>query len=99
MSLLVNYTLKDAADHAHQVAAMEALVADLKDEGKAGLNYTCFSPEDPTKFIGVLEFSDSEAFKAFQASSAFEAYRTAVSPTFANPPETQPMTLIASTKS
>jgi len=98
MSLLVRYTLKDAADHDHQVAAMEGLVADLNAEGIAGLDYSCFATAEATEFVGVLEFPDDAAFKAFQASKAFDTYKANVGPTFANPPATQQITAIASTK-
>ena len=98
MSLLVRYTLKDAADHDHQVAAMEGLVADLNAEGIAGLDYSCFATAEATEFVGILEFPDDATFKAFQASGAFAAYRERVGPTFANPPQTQGITWIASTK-
>lgn len=98
MSLLVRYTLKDAGDHDNQIDAMKALVADLGREGIAGLNYTCFETETPTEFVGILEFPDDATFKAFQASGAFAAYRERVGPTFANPPQTQGITWIASTK-
>ena len=98
MSLLVHYTLKEAAGHDAQVAAMEDLVAGLKESGIDGLDYSCFSTDDPTKFIGVLEFPSDETFQAFQASSAFEAYRKRVGPTFANPPQTTRIEPIASTK-
>jgi len=98
MSLLVRYTLKDAADHANQIAAMQALVADLKAERIPGLNYACFETDDPVQFVGVLEFPDEATFKAFQASKAFASYRDRVGPTFANPPQTSPITAIASTR-
>ena len=98
MSLLVRYTLKDAADHAKQVTAMQALVADLKAEGIAGLSYTCFETDVATEFMGILEFPDETIFKAFQASQAFAAYRERVSTTFANPPQTSPVSRIASTR-
>lgn len=98
MSLLVRYTLKDAADHAHQVDAMAALVADLTAEGVKGVHYSCFETADPVQFVGVLEFPDDAAFKAFQASKAFDAYKARVGPTFANPPQTEQITAIASTR-
>lgn len=98
MSLLVRYTLKDAADHDHQIKAMEALVADLKSEAIAGLTYTCFETDEATQFIGVLEFPDQDTFKAFQDSAAFAAYRNTVGPTFANPPQTTKINSIASTR-
>ena len=97
MSLLVRYTLKDAADHDKQIAAMEALVSALESSGISGLDYTCFATDQPTEFVGVLEFPDEATFKAFQASDAFAAYRQRVGTTFANPPHTTPITKIAST--
>lgn len=98
MSLLVRYTLKDAKDHENQIAAMEALVANLKAEGIPGLHYSCFATDIATAFVGILEFPDDATFKAFQASSAFAAYRDRVGPTFANPPQTSPIAAIASTR-
>ena len=98
MSLLVRYTLKNAADHQNQIKAMQGLVADLKAEGIPGLNYACFETDDPVQFVGVLEFPDDATFKAFQASNAFATYRETVGPTFANPPQTSPITTIASTR-
>ena len=98
MSLLVRYTLKSADDHDAQIKAMEALVSGLKEAGIAGLNYSCFSTDDPTRFIGVLEFSDEGAKDAFLASDAFAAYRDTVGPTFANPPQTTDISGIASTR-
>ncbi len=98
MSLLVHYTLKSADDHAAQTQAMEALVTGLKAEGLAGVTYSCFATDEPTKFVGVLEFGDDAGREAFLASSAFAAYRETVGPTFANPPQTTPITAIASTR-
>jgi len=98
MSLLVRYTTKEASDHAHQIAAMETLVAGLVDEGIAGLHYSCFATDEPCEFIGILEYPDAATFKAFQASDAFAAYRDRVGPTFANPPQTTQLTAIASTR-
>ena len=99
MSLLVRYTLKDAADHDRQTAAMQALVAGLKDEGVTGVHYSCFTTEDPTKFIGLLEFGDDAGKNAFLQSAAFATYRETVGPTFANPPETTEIGGFASTHS
>ncbi len=97
MSLLVRYSLNDAAHHDAQIGAMKALVADLKSEGIPGLSYTCFETDQPTEFVGVLQFPDDATFKVFQTSRAFAAYRERVGPTFANPPQTTPITAIAST--
>ncbi len=101
MSLLVHYTLKSADDHAHQTAAMEALVAGLNSEGAAGtggLQYSCFATDDPTRFVGVLEFDSDAGKEAFLNSAAFAAYREKVGPTFANPPQTTEISVIASTR-
>lgn len=98
MSLLVRYTLKNKDDHDAQRAAMRALVEGLKDEGVANLHYSCYSTDDPVRFIGVLEFPDEDAKQAFLRSAAFGKYRETVGPTFANPPETTEISLIASTR-
>ena len=97
MSLLVRYTLKDASDHDHQIAAMKALVSGLVAENVEGVIYSCFTTQDPTKFIGVLEFEDDQGKQNFLNSGAFETYKATVSPTFANPPETEDIFGIAST--
>jgi quinol monooxygenase YgiN len=97
MSLLVHYTLKSADDHDVQVSAMEKFVQSLKSEGVAA-RYTCFSTDDPTRFVGVLEFDDNGQKQSFLDSKAFDAYRAAVGPTFANPPETTSLKAIASTR-
>ncbi len=101
MSLLVQYTLKSADDHAAQVQAMETLVASLGDEGApgtGGMQYSCFATDDPTRFVGLFEFDDDAGRQAFLDSAAFAAYRETVGPTFANPPETTTITAIASTR-
>ena len=98
MSLLVEYTLKQADDHDAQVAAMAGLVAGLKSEQIGGLNYSCFATEDPLRFIGILEFPDDTTKKAFLNSASFSIYRDKVGPTFTNPPKTTEITSIASTK-
>jgi hypothetical protein len=98
MSLLVRYTLASADSHANQTKAMEALVARLKSEGIAGLDYSCFSTDEPTEFIGVLEFVDDAAKQGFLNSAAFADYKGKVGPTFANPPQTSDISAIASTR-
>ena len=97
MSLLVRYTLKSADDHAHQFAAMEALVSGLSSDG-VPVNYSCFTTDDPTRFIGLLEFDDDAGKQAFLSSAAFADYKEKVGPTFANPPETTEIGAIASTR-
>ena len=98
MSLLVRYTLKSAEDHDAQIAAMEALVAGLTAEGITGVDYSCFETDEPTAFIGLLEFDDDTGKNAFLNSAAFAAYREKVGPTFANPPQTTEIAAIASTR-
>lgn len=98
MSLLVRYSLKSPDDHDAQRQAMETLVAGLRSEGIAGLDYSCFATDEATEFIGVLEFTDEAAFRGFQESAAFQAYKAKVGPTFANPPQTTTLSDIASTK-
>jgi quinol monooxygenase YgiN len=102
MSLLVHYTLRSADDHAHQIAAMEALVAGLSAEGAAGtdgLQYTCFTTDDPTRFVGLLQFDSDTGKQTFLDSPAFATYRETVGPTFANPPQTTEISAFASTRS
>ena len=98
MSLLVHYTLKSRDSHDAQTDAMNALVEGLKSENTAGLNYSCFSTEDPLRFIGLLEFTDNEAKQEFLDSASFAIYKEIVGPTFANPPQTTDITSIASTR-
>ncbi|MEM7462126.1 MAG: hypothetical protein AAF362_05545 [Pseudomonadota bacterium] len=98
MSLLVHYTLKSETDHKAQTAAMSVLVEGLKSEGIAGLSYSCFSTDDPLRFVGVLEFPDDATKQGFLESPSFAKYREAVGPTFANPPQTTEITAIASTR-
>lgn len=98
MSLLVRYTLKSAEAHDRQTAAMEALVAGLTAEGVSGVHYSCFATDAPTEFVGLLEYADDAGKQAFLTSEAFEAYKAAVGPTFANPPQTTEISAIASTR-
>ncbi len=98
MSFLVRYTLKTADSNANQIAAMQALVADLTSEGIPGLNYACYETDVPTEFIGVLEFPDDATKQAFLDSKSFANYRDRVGPTFANPPQTSNIKAIASTR-
>lgn len=98
MSFLVRYTLKSADGHDAQIAAMKTLVAGLKSEAISGLNYSCFTTDVPTEFIGVLEFVDDTAKQAFLESASFASYRETVGPTFANPPQTTDITAIFSTR-
>jgi hypothetical protein len=98
MSLLVRYTLKSETNHENQIATMQTLTSGLASEGIAGLNYSCYSTDNPTEFIGVLEFGSDATKDKFLASASFASYRETVGPTFANPPATTPITAIASTR-
>ena len=98
MSFLVRYTLKSADDHAKQIEAMETLVGGLKSENLSGLHYSCFSTDEPTQFIGILEFTDEAAKQGFLSSASFAAYRETVGPLFANPPQTSDIFSIATTR-
>ena len=98
MSLLVHYTLRSEDHHEAQVIAMTNLVEGLKSEGVTGPQYSCFSTDDPLRFVGVLEFADDASKQAFLSSAAFAAYREAVGPSFANPPQTTEIFAIASTR-
>ena len=90
MSLLVRYTLASPDHHDAQTAAMKTLVAGLKAEGISGLNYSCFATEEPTEFIGVLEFPDKDTQQAFPRQRRLRRLsRRRVGPTFANPPQTE----------
>ena len=99
MSLVVNYTLKDENDHAAQVAAMNTLVSALVAEGVSGVDYTCYATDDPLVFVAVMDFETDDGKQAFLQSAAFAAYREKVGPTFANPPQTTEVSLIATTRS
>lgn len=98
MSLLVRYTLKSSDSHDAQSVAMIALVESLKSEGIAGLQYSCFSTDDPLQFVGILEFPDDATKQAFLESTSFASYKETVGPTFANPPQTTEIKAIASTR-
>lgn len=94
----MHYTLKSEDHNDAQHVAMKALVTGLKSEGIEGLHYSCFSTDDPLRFVGVLEFVDDTAKQAFLDSTSFATYRETVGPTFANPPETTNISAIASTR-
>ncbi len=101
MPLLVHYTLKTADDHGAQITAIQALVEDLKAEGLPGTNglhYTCFATDDPTRFVGVLEYGGEDGKQAFLNSAAFARYRETVAPIFANPPQTTPLKPVSATR-
>lgn len=98
MSLLVHYKLKSAHDADTQSVAMIKLVEGLKEEAISGLHYSCFSTDDPTRFIGVLEFPDEPTKDSFLNSDSFESYRAMVGPILAGAPETTELQSLASTR-
>jgi quinol monooxygenase YgiN len=96
MGLLVEYSLAEGQSEA-QTTALKDLVSDLKAEGVEGFSYTGYATEDPTRFIGVLEFEDDAAKQRFLDSRAFATYRDGARPRFTAPPKTTPITRVAST--
>lgn len=97
MSLLVEYTLKDGkADE--QSEALRTFVAGLKALGDDGFHYSAFETDDPTRFIGVLEFNDDEAKQRFLASAPFAEYRENATERFKAPPNAMQIRLVASTR-
>ncbi|NNF76439.1 MAG: hypothetical protein HKN05_00285 [Rhizobiales bacterium] len=97
MSLLVEYTLKDGkADE--QTEALRTFVAGLKALNDEGFQYSAFETDDPTRFIGVLEFADDEAKQRFLASAPFADYRNNASDRFSAPPNATQIRLVASTR-
>ncbi len=94
----MRYTLKSPDDHDNQITAMVDLVNGLTAERISGVHYSCFSTDDPTQFVGLLEFDNEAGKQAFLTSAAFAAYKETVGPTFANPPQTTGVTALASTR-
>jgi len=95
--LLVEYSLKDGCD-AEQREALTALVAGLKAEGSEGFAYTGYATNDPTRFVGVFEFTDEAGKSRFLESAAFKTYRDGAAERFTAPPSAAPIDRIASTK-
>ena len=97
MSLLVEYTVKEGKASA-QIDALRTFVADLRDIGDEGYNYTAFETDDPTKFIAVLEFDNDAGKQRFLESEPFTQYREGSQDRFPNPPSTTTIRLVASTR-
>ena len=97
MHLLVKYTVNDGMAEA-QRAAFRTFVGGLKAAGDAGYSYTGFETDDPTQFIGLLEFEDEAARKRFLETDAFKAYREGAKDRFPHPPAATPMQKVASTE-
>ncbi len=98
MSLLVEYTLKDGKAE-EQAEALRTFVAGLKALGDDGFHYSAFETDDPTRFIGVLEFGDDEAKQRFLQSAPFAEYRENAQDRFNAPPNATQIRLVASTRS
>ena len=97
VGLLVEYTLMEGMADA-QVEALQSFVAGLKDIGDEGYSYTAFETNDPTKFIGLLEFDDDAAKQRFIESAPFAAYRDGAKDRFAAPPNATPIRRVATTR-
>ncbi len=97
MSLLVEYSLKDGkADE--QAEALRTFVDGLKAMQDDGFHYSAFETDDPTRFIGLLEFDDEEAKQRFVASAPFAEYRDNASERFSASPNATQIRLVASTR-
>ena len=97
MSLLVEYTIKDGKAEA-QADALRTFVAGLKSLNDDGFHYSAFETDDPTRFIGLVEFDDDEAKQRFLKSPAFAEYRDTASDRFQAPPNATQIRLIATTR-
>jgi len=93
---LVEYAIKDGKAAA-QAEALEALIDNLRAEGTEGFKYTAYATDDPTRFIGILEFEDESAKQLFLATEAFATYRAGADERFTAPPSPTPITWIGST--
>ena len=90
MGLLVEYTIA-AGKEAEQAAEMERFVDGLRALADDGFRYTAYATDDPTRFIGVLEFDDDLARRRFIASAPFAAYREGSKERFIAPPQVTPI--------
>ena len=97
MSLLVEYTLKEGRAE-EQAEALRAFVAGLNALGDQGFHYSAFETDDPTRFIGLLEFDDDEAKQNFLKSAPFAEYRENAQDRFSAAPNATQIRLVASTK-
>lgn len=97
MGLLVEYSIQDGKGDA-QTEALLKFVDGLREIGDGGYHYTCFETDDPTRFIGLLEFDDEEAKQRFLVSAPFQEYRETASERFSAPPQATPVKRIGSTR-
>ncbi len=97
MSLLVEYFVKDGrADE--QTDGLRTFVDGLKALGDQGFHYSAFETDDPTRFIGLLEFDTEEAKQAFIKSAPFAEYREMAQDRFSTSPNATQIRLVASTR-
>ena len=97
MSLLVEYTLKEGSA-SEQAEALRTFVAGLKALGDQGFHYSAFETDDPTRFIGLLEFDTEEAKQNFIQSAPFAEYRENAQDRFSASPNATQIRLVASTR-
>lgn len=97
MSLLVEYSLKDGKAE-EQAAALRTFVAGLAALGDQGFHYSAFETDDPTRFIGLLEFDTEEAKQNFIKSAPFAEYRDNAKDRFSASPNATQIRLVASTR-
>lgn len=86
MGLLVEYTIKEGKKDA-QVEALETFIEGLREIGDPGYTYTAYETDDPTRFVGVLEFDDDNSKQRFLDSAPFQHYRDTSPDRFAAAPK------------
>ncbi|MEM7465125.1 MAG: hypothetical protein AAF362_20850 [Pseudomonadota bacterium] len=96
MGLLVEYTILEGKKDA-QTDALITFIEGLKDMGDPGFTYTAWETDDPTRFIGLLEFDDEEAKQRFVNSEPFQQYRDTAGERFGAPPNATAIRRIGST--
>ncbi|MEM8688567.1 MAG: hypothetical protein AAGF81_14635 [Pseudomonadota bacterium] len=97
MSLLVEYSLKEGKAE-EQADALRTLVAGLKALGGQGFQYSAFETDDPTRFIGLLEFDTEEGKQNFIKSAPFAEYRDNAQDRFSAAPNAVQIRLVATTR-
>ena len=97
MSLLVEYSVNEGMADA-QKEALTKFVEGLREIADEGYTYTAFETDDPTRFIGVLEFSDEAGKKRFLDSVPFNDYRDGSTGRFQKPPAATSIRLVATTR-
>ena len=95
MGLLVEYKVQDGKQSEH-MEAMKVFIAGLREMGDQGFTYTGYTADEGARFIAVFEFEDDAAKQRFLDSAPFAEYRESSVPRFTGPPDTTPITRIAS---